>query len=149
MERLKASWLPDFTKKIDMLEAAKLFKKAIDRHCRASAQDPNWETNMVTAREQHGGDYSDKIICVNWEAGPFDWGVSYSLGSHPGSYSMHKNTQDWYLETYWGFDVMFTPIEFEKAPRFYNKIVHPPMSDNFMPKYTCEKIVEAYNGNIK
>ena len=65
MERLKASWLPDFTKKIDMLEAAKLFKKAIDKHCRASAQDPNWETNMVTAREQHGGDYSDKIICVN------------------------------------------------------------------------------------
>jgi hypothetical protein len=40
MERLKASWLPDFTKKIDMLEAAKLFKKAIDKHCRASCARP-------------------------------------------------------------------------------------------------------------
>ena len=43
-----------------------------------------------------------------YEAGPYDWGVSYSLSSHPKSYDMMNNPQDWYLETHWGFDVIFT-----------------------------------------
>ena len=41
-------------------------------------------------------------------AGPWEWGVAYSLGSHPKSYDMFSNPNDWYLECYYGFDVIFT-----------------------------------------
>ena len=39
--------LPDFvSKKIDMLSAAKMFKKAIDENCKRLGMDPDWETNI-------------------------------------------------------------------------------------------------------
>jgi hypothetical protein len=104
--------LPDFvTRKVDMLTAAREFKAAIDKNCKRMGMDPDWETNILLDKEYQGT--SNKVIVVSFEAGPFDWGVGYSLGSHPKSYSMHKNIQDWYLECYYGFDVMFTPSYME------------------------------------
>ena len=112
--------LPDFvTRKVDMLTAAREFKAAIDKNCKRMGMDPDWETNILLDSEYQGT--SNKVIVVSFEAGPFDWGVSYSLGSHPKSYSMHKNIQDWYLECYYGFDVLFTPHDFEGAKE-YNTI---------------------------
>ena len=103
--------LPDFvSKKVDMLEAARMFKKAIDQNCRRLGMDPDWETNILLYKDYNSDSNSDKIIVVSFEAGPHDWGVGYSLGSHPKSYAWPKgNIQDWYLECYYGFDVMFTP----------------------------------------
>ena len=112
--------LPDFvSKKIDMLSAAKMFKKAIDENCKRLGMDPDWETNILLYKDYCGDSKSDKIIVVSFEAGPHDWGVGYSLGSHPKSYAWPKGSpQDWYLECYYGFDVMFTPIDYKNAPSF-------------------------------
>ena len=140
-EKLLDKNLPNFiTKKVDMLTAAKLFKKEVDKQCRHMGQDPHWETNMLTYGRQHGskGSYSDKRICVNWEAGPHDWGVAYSLGANPKSYMMHKNIQDWYLECYWGFDVIFTPVDFAKSLRYQDVEIGKPMAKNMIPNYTVE-----------
>ena len=101
--------LPDFvSKKVDMLTAARQFKNAIDKNCRRMGMDPDWETNILLYKDYNNDSQSDKIIVVSFEAGPHDWGVSYSLSSHPESYDMMNNPQDWYLETHWGFDVIFT-----------------------------------------
>jgi len=125
---LPNKYLPDFTtKKVDMLTAAKMFKAAIDKICVASGMDPNWETNIDTAANYQYGD--DKTIVVNFEAGPFDWGVQYSLGSNPKSYNPSKNIQDWYLECYYGFDVMFVST-LDNAPSFTSiKIEDAPVKD--------------------
>jgi len=143
-DKLEDKNLPDFvTKKVDMLIAAKLFKKAVDKQCRNIGQDPHWETNMLTYGRQHGTNKSvdnkyDKQICVNWEAGPHDWGVAYSLGANPKSYVMHANIQDWYLEVYWGFDVIFTPVDFENSHRYQDIEIGKPMAKGMIPNYTVE-----------
>jgi len=140
-DKLEDENLPDFvTKKVDMLTAAKLFKKAVDKQCRQIGQDPHWETNMLTYGRQHGskGSDFDKQICVNWEAGPHDWGVAYSLGANPKSYMLHENIQDWYLECYWGFDVIFTPIDFAKSLRYKDVQIGKPMAKGMIPNYTVE-----------
>lgn len=140
-DKLEDENLPDFvTKKVDMLTAAKLFKKEVDKQCRHMGQDPHWETNMLTYGRQHGskGSNFDKQICVKWEAGPHDWGVAYSLGANPKSYMMHKNIQDWYLECYWGFDVIFTPVDFAKSLRYQDVQIGKPMAKGMIPNYTVE-----------
>jgi len=128
MTRLPNKYLPDFTtKKVDMLTAAKMFKAAIDKICEASGMQPSYETNMATAKDYGYGD--DKTIVVNFEAGPYDWGVSYSLGSNPKSYDISNNIQDWYLECYYGFDVMFVST-LDNAPSFKSiKIADAPEKD--------------------
>ena len=109
--------LPDFvTRKVDMLTAAREFKAAIDKNCKRMGMDPNWETNILLDKEYQGD--SNKVIVVSFEAGPFDWGVGYSLGSHPKSFNPMKNPNDWYLECYYGFDVMFTPTDFNNAKTY-------------------------------
>ena len=125
MTKLPNKYLPDFTKKkVDMLTAAKMFKAAIDKICEASGMQPSYETNMATAEEYGYGD--DKTIVVNFEAGPFDWGVSYSMGSNPKSYDPSNNIQDWYLECYYGFDVMFVST-LDNAPSYKSiKIADAP-----------------------
>tara|TARA_R110000803_G_scaffold44899_3_gene94831 strand:+ start:2264 stop:2686 length:423 start_codon:yes stop_codon:yes gene_type:complete len=128
--------LPDFTtKKIDMLTAAKMLKDAIDKNCKEMGMDPKWETNMATADKYGQG--SDEVICVNFEAGPHDWGVNYSLGSNPESYKMHGNIQDWYLECYYGFDVMFVST-LEKPKKYKNVVVGKPPAQGLICNYTCE-----------
>ena len=112
--------LPDFvSKKIDMLEAANMFKKAIDKIAIEQGMDPEWET-LIKTYDKFVERGNDKSIVVSWEAGPFDWGVAYSLGSNPKSYTMDNNIQDWYLECHYGFDVIFTPKDFDNAKSYHS-----------------------------
>jgi hypothetical protein len=135
--------LPDFvTRKVDMLTAARSFKAAIDKNCKRMGMDPDWETNILLDSEYQGT--SNKVIVVSFEAGPFDWGVGYSLGSHPKSYSMHKNIQDWYLECYYGFDVMFTPTDFNNAKTYDSITISKGPSEGMRDK---KDIVEVANVN--
>ena len=128
--------LPDFvSKKIDMLSAAKMFKKAIDENCKRLGMDPDWETNILLYKDYCGDSKSDKIIVVSFEAGPHDWGVGYSLGSHPKSYAWPKgNPQDWYLECYYGFDVMFTPHDLDKAESYKSQYLKDGPAPNMRDK---------------
>ena len=105
IDRLLNKYLPDFTKKkIDKYEAAKMMYEALCKQAKAEGHDPAYE---VCKPQPYAGNNS-KGIQVIYEAGPYDWGVGYSLSSHPKSYDMMSNPQDWYLETHWGFDVIFT-----------------------------------------
>jgi len=136
--------LPDFvTKKVDMLTAARSFKAAIDKNCRYMGMDPDWETNICLYKEYNSDSTSDKIIVVSFEAGPHDWGVGYSLGSHPASYAWPSgNLNDWYLECYYGFDVMFSPLDHDNAPSFKSISLKPGPSKNMRDKLD---IVEVAN----
>ena len=136
--------LPDFvTRKVDMLTAAREFKAAIDKNCKRMGMDPDWETNIMLYKDYNSDSDSDKIIVVNFEAGPFDWGVGYSLGSHPKSYNMHKNIQDWYLECYYGFDVMFTPLNLDNAPSFEAFTARPAPSKGMYPNFDIREVTHA------
>ena len=106
-EKIMAKRLPDFvTKKVELKEASKLLKEALDKIAKEFGHDPKWET-YKTDYKQWGGNFEGEM--VGYEACPvYDWGVGYSLGSFPKSYNMHKNPQDWYLECHYGFDVIFT-----------------------------------------
>jgi len=134
--------LPDFvSKKIDMLSAAKMFKKAIDENCRRLGMDPDWETNILLYKDYNSDSNSDKIIVVSFEAGPHDWGVGYSLGSHPKSYAWPKgNPQDWYLECYYGFDVMFTPHDLDKAESYKSQYLKDGPAPNMRDKVDIVRI---------
>ena len=133
--------LPDFvSKKIDMLTAAKMFKKAIDENCKRMGMDPNWETNIMLGKD-YTDSSSDKIIIVGFEAGPHDWGVGYSLGSHPKSYAWPKGSpQDWYLECYYGFDVMFTPHDLNKGESYKSKYLKDGPAPNMRDKVDIVRI---------
>ena len=139
------SKLPDFvSKKVDMLTAARSFKAAIDKNCKAMGMDPDWETNISLYKDYNSDSNSDKIIVVSFEAGPHDWGVGYSLGSHPKSYAWPKGSpQDWYLECYYGFDVMFTPLEHDTAPNFKQISLKPGPSKNMRDKYDIVEVVNV------
>ena len=105
MTRLKN--LPNFTtKKINMIKASKMLHKALRKNASTMFGDPSYadsETFIRLTDDKRG-------IHVGFESCPHhDWGVEYSLGGYPKSFSMHENIQDWYLEVYWGFDVMFYP----------------------------------------
>ena len=104
IDRLLNKYLPDFTKKkIEKHEAAKMMYEALCKQAKADGNDPAYE---VCKPEPYEG--NKDAIHGMYEAGPYDCGVSYSLSSHPKSYDMMNNPQDWYLETHWGFDVIFT-----------------------------------------
>ena len=134
--------LPDFvTKKVDMLTAAKQFKAAIDKNCRRMGMDPDWETNILLDKEYQGD--SNKVIVVSFEAGPYDWGVGYSLGSHPKSFNPMKNPNDWYLECYYGFDVMFTPLDFKNAKSYEKFSSRPAPSVGMQPNYDIREVTHA------
>jgi hypothetical protein len=117
-EQLLPAWLPDFnTKKIDKKTAAEMMYRSLVKHCKAYGMDPDIEVakpqsypNKFTHTENEMAGSNTNNIQVIWESGPFDWGVAYSLGSHPKSYRFGKNIQDWYLETHWGFDVIFCDV---------------------------------------
>jgi hypothetical protein len=134
--------LPDFvSKKIDMLSAAKMFKKAIDENCKRLGMDPDWETNILLYKDYNSDSNSDKIIVVSFEAGPHDWGVGYSLGSHPKSYAWPKgNPQDWYLECYYGFDVMFTPLDIDKGESYKSQYLKDGPAPNMRDKVDIVRI---------
>ena len=134
--------LPNFvSKKVDMLDAARMFKKAIDENCKRLGMDPDWETNILLYKDYNSDSNSDKIIVVSFEAGPHDWGVGYSLGSHPKSYAWPKgNIQDWYLECYYGFDVMFTPLNLDNAPSYKSQYLKDGPAPNMRDKVDIVRI---------
>ncbi len=134
--------LPDFvSKKVDMLDAARMFKKAIDENCKRLGMDPDWETNILLYKDYNSDSNSDKIIVVSFEAGPHDWGVGYSLGSHPKSYAWPKGSpQDWYLECYYGFDVMFTPLNLDNAPSYKSQYLKDGPAPNMRDKVDIVRI---------
>ena len=134
--------LPDFvSKKVDMLTAAKQFKDAIDKNCRRMGMDPDWETNILLYKDYNNDSQSDKIIVVSFEAGPHDWGVSYSLGGYPKSYAWPSgNLNDWYLECYYGFDVMFSPLDHDNAPSFKSQYLKDGPSPNMRDKVDIVRI---------
>ena len=134
--------LPDFvSKKVDMLTAARQFKNAIDKNCRRMGMDPDWETNILLYKDYNNDSQSDKIIVVSFEAGPQDWGVSFSLGGYPKSYAWPSgNPNDWYLECYYGFDVMFSPLDHDNAPSFKSKYLKDGPSPNMRDKVDIVRI---------
>ena len=134
--------LPDFvSKKVDMLTAARQFKNAIDKNCRRMGMDPDWETNILLYKDYNNDSQSDKIIVVSFEAGPHDWGVSYSLGGYPKSYAWPSgNLNDWYLECYYGFDVMFSPLDHDNAPSFKSQYLKDGPSPNMRDKVDIVRI---------
>ena len=105
-EKIFAKHLPDFvSKKVELKEASKQFKEALDKIAKEFGHDPKWET-YLTDYKKYGGNFEGDM--VGYEACPIhDWGVSYSLGAYPKSYNWQKNPQDWYLECHYGFDVIF------------------------------------------
>ena len=118
-----------------------MFKKAIDENCKRLGMDPDWETNILLYKDYCGDSKSDKIIVVSFEAGPHDWGVGYSLGSHPKSYAWPKgNPQDWYLECYYGFDVMFTPLNLDNAPSYKSQYLKDGPAPNMRDKVDIVRI---------
>ena len=134
--------LPDFvSKKVDMLTAARQFKDAIDKNCRRMGMDPDWETNILLYKDYNNDSQSDKIIVVSFEAGPHDWGVSYSLGGSPKRYAWPSgNPNDWYIECYYGFDVMFSPLDHDNAPSFKSKYLKDGPSPNMRDKVDIVRI---------
>ena len=138
-ERLPNKYLPDFiSKKIDMLEAANMFKKAIDKIAIEQGMDPEWET-LIKTYDKFVERGNDKSIVVSWEAGPFDWGVSYSLGSNPNSYDPTKNPNDWYLECHYGFDVIFTPHSFDNAKSYHSVVIENKNKEVPFNKYIVKE----------
>ena len=136
--------LPDFvTRKVDMLTAAREFKAAIDKNCKRMGMDPDWETNINLSKDYFGDSDSDKIIVVYFEAGPHDWGVSYSMGSHLKSYDPMKNPNDWYLECYYGFDVMFTPHSFDNAKTYDSITIGKGPAENMRDKKDIVEVTHA------
>jgi hypothetical protein len=102
LDTLINKYLPDFTKvKISKEEAAEQLYQSLCKQAKEVGHDPAWEVFKQPYKEDPKG------IMVSYEAGPYDWGVGYSLSSHPESYDMMNNPQDWYLECYYGFDVIF------------------------------------------
>ena len=134
--------LPDFvSKKVDMLDAARMFKKAIDENCKRLGMDPDWETNILLYKDYNSDSNSDKIIVVSFEAGPHDWGVGYSLGSHPKSYAWPKGSpQNWYLECYYGFDVIFTPHDLDKGESYKSQYLKDGPAPNMRDKVDIVRI---------
>ena len=106
LDTLINKYLPDFTKvKISKEEAAEQLYQALCKQAKEVGHDPAWEVSKQPYKDSEY--FKNEGIMVSYEAGPHDWGVGYSLSSHPESYDMMNNPQDWYLECYYGFDVIF------------------------------------------
>ena len=106
LDTLISKYLPDFTKKkISKEEAAEQLYQSLCKQAKEVGHDPAWEVSKQPYKDSEY--FKNEGIMVSYEAGPYDWGVGYSLSSHPESYDMCNNPQDWYLECYYGFDVIF------------------------------------------
>ena len=88
---------------LSMKEAAYALYEDIREHAKSIGHDPDCEVSISPPGK---GDYPNTYQVI-YEAGPFDLGVNYSLGSAPKSYSWPDIKTDWYLETHYGFDVIF------------------------------------------
>lgn len=105
---LDPSILPDLASKpVDKEIAANQLYQALREQAKRMGFDPDTEVFMTDDYKKYGT-FGKGDIWVCFEAGPWEWGVGYSTGSHPSSYDMMANPNDWYLECYYGFDVIFT-----------------------------------------
>ena len=107
-ENLDPKILPDLVSQaVPKEKAADMLYQALRKQAKLMGFDPDTEVFMTSDRANHS-EISEGDIWVCFEAGPWEWGVGYSIGSHPESYDAMSNPNDWYLECYWGFDVIFT-----------------------------------------
>ncbi len=110
MERLPNNLMPNFAdREVSKEQAAAELYQALCKIAEANGHDPKCEVSIMKDHNKFQ-EINEGDIWVTYEAGPWEWGVGYSLGSHPKSYTWPKTNQDWYLETYYGFDVIFTDI---------------------------------------
>ena len=110
MERLTDDLMPNFAdREVSKEQAAEELYQALCKIAEANGHDPKCEVSIMTDHNKFE-EINEGDIWVTYEAGPWEWGVGYSLGSHPKSYTWPTTKQDWYLETYYGFDVIFTDI---------------------------------------
>tara|TARA_A100001515_G_C4520869_1_gene193478 strand:- start:64 stop:396 length:333 start_codon:yes stop_codon:yes gene_type:complete len=110
VERLPNDLMPNFAdREVSKEQAAEELYQALCKIAKANGHDPKWEVSIMKDHNKYE-EINEGDIWVTYEAGPWEWGVGYSLGSHPKSYTWPTTKQDWYLETYYGFDVIFTDI---------------------------------------
>ena len=110
MERLPNDLMPNFAdREVSKEQAAEELYQALCKIAEANGHDPKCEVSIMKDHNKFQ-EINEGDIWVTYEAGPWEWGVGYSLGSHPKSYTWPTTKQDWYLETYYGFDVIFTDI---------------------------------------
>lgn len=110
MERLPNDLMPNFAdREVSKEQAAEELYQALCKIAEANGHDPKCEVSIMKDHNKFE-EINEGDIWVTYEAGPWEWGVGYSLGSHPKSYTWPTTKQDWYLETYYGFDVIFTDI---------------------------------------
>jgi len=110
VERLPNDLMPNFAdREVSKEQAAEELYQALCKIAEANGHDPKWEVSIMKDHNKFE-EINEGDIWVTYEAGPWEWGVGYSLGSHPKSYTWPTTKQDWYLETYYGFDVIFTDI---------------------------------------
>jgi len=106
-QELDPALLPDLkNKSVPKKDAADQLYQALRKQAESMGFNPDTEVFMTSDHERYE-EISEGQIWVCFEAGPWEWGVGYSLGSHPESYDMMSNPHDWYLECYYGFDVIF------------------------------------------
>lgn len=93
------STMPDLSAN-DEPEAAAREAYAYVRELSAKmGQDPDIETSIFAPGEREESDGSWWVI---WESGPYDWAIEVSLDGRRRTYA-----ENWYCETYWGFDLIF------------------------------------------
>lgn len=109
-ESLDSTLLPDLkTKAVFKEDAAEQLYQALRKQAERMGFDPDTEVFMTSDHENYE-EIGEGQIWVCFEAGPWEWGVGYSLGSHSESYDMTNNPHNWYLECYYGFDVIFADV---------------------------------------
>jgi len=96
---------------LDAASAAILLWRVVRQELSKDNQAPEWETFCLVPE-----DARDHVGCRNWmtcwESGPHEWGVYLSL---TGRFDFGccevvgalDPSNSWFLETYWGFDVLF------------------------------------------
>ncbi len=108
-ENLDPKILPDLVSQaVPKEKAADMLYQALRKQAKLMGFNPDTEVSMTKKSGKYPEEIEKEDIWVTFEAGPWEWGVAYSLSSHPKSYDMFSNPNDWYLECYYGFDVIFT-----------------------------------------
>ena len=105
--------------KYDLLSAKdKLFSYVCEK-AKSWGLDPNIECVLLSPKQSDDLGY-DRVWRVMWESGSYAWGIDLSCGSvtfikHDGYWDRSEpeivigNPEDWYLESYYSFDVGFIP----------------------------------------
>jgi hypothetical protein len=97
------------TLRLNTYETPEAAAKALYEHLRTKAAEAGQKPDCEVALSPPGeGWVNTDEWHVVWEAGPYEWGVDFSLGD--GSKidaTGGTGNRNWYTEPYWGFDVAF------------------------------------------